>query len=153
MLDRRWIGRALPPLEVQVDRWRLRSFARAIGETDPLCTDDAAARAAGHRGIIAPPTFLFGLSYDMDDQTAFLREMGAEVQHILHGEQSFRYHEPVCAGDRLIIRAVIVDIYAKKGGLLEFIVRESAVTHEDGRKMADLREVLVLRHPAPAGAA
>lgn len=153
MLDRGWIGRALPPLEVEVDRWRLRAFARAIGETDPLFVDDAAARAAGHRGILVPPTFLFGLSYDMDDQTEFLRAMGADVRNILHGEQSFRYHEPICAGDRLTIRSTITDIYAKKGGLLEFIVRESAVTDRDGRDMAELREVLVLRHPAPAGAA
>ena len=153
MLDRGWIGRELPPLEVEVDRWRLRAFARAIGETGPLHVDDAAARAAGHRGIVAPPTFLFGLSYDMEDQTGFLREMGADVRHILHGEQSFRYHAPVCAGDRLTIRSTITDIYAKKGGLLEFIVRESAVTDGGGRRMADLREVLVLRHPAPTEAA
>lgn len=150
MLDRGWIGRELPPLVVEVDRWRLRSFARAIGETNPIYVEDAAARAAGYRGILAPPTFLFGLSYEMDDQTEFLRAMGADVRNILHGEQSFRYHESICAGDRLTIQSTIVDIYAKKGGQLEFIVRESKVSHADGRRMADLREVLVLRNPAPA---
>ena len=151
MLNRDYIGHELPPLEVDVDRWRLRGLARAIGETNPLFIDEAAARAAGYRGLLAPPTFLFGLSYDMEDQTAHLREMGADPKEILHGEQSFRYHEPVCAGDRLTIRSKIVDIYAKKGGALEFVVRESGVFDDRGRKVAELRETLVLRHATPVG--
>jgi acyl dehydratase len=151
MLSRSFIGYELPPLEVEVDRWRLRGFARAIGETNPLFVDVDAARAAGYRDLLAPPTFLFGLSYDMEDQTAHLREMGADPREILHGEQSFRYHEPICAGDRLTMRSRIVDIYAKKGGALEFIVRESGVFNDRGHKVAELRETLVLRHATPAG--
>lgn len=153
MLNRAYIGFELPPLEVEVDRWRLQGFVRAIGETNPLFVDEAAARTAGYRGLLAPPTFLFGLTYDMEDQTAHLREMGADPKEILHGEQSFRYHEPVCAGDRLTIRSKIVDIYAKKGGALEFVVRESNVVDERGRMVAELRETLVLRHEVPAGSA
>lgn len=41
MIDRRWIGHRLPPSELTIDRARLRFFAQAIGETDPVYTDVA----------------------------------------------------------------------------------------------------------------
>jgi acyl dehydratase len=148
MLNRDRIGWEWPTLHVQIDRWRIDQFVRAIGETNPVYLDDETARAAGFRAIPAPPTFLFCLSYDVPDQTFALRELGADLKGILHGEQSFRYHEPVCVGDRLAIRSRISDIYAKKGGALEFIVRDSTVDAEDGRRMAELHEVLVMRHAA-----
>jgi acyl dehydratase len=162
MLNRDRIGWEWPALHVQVDRWRIDQFMRAIGETNPVYLDDDAACAAGFRAIPAPPTFLFCLSYDVPDQTFALREIGADLKGILHGEQWFRYHEPICVGGRLTIRSRISDIYAKKGGALEFIVRESTVNAENGRCMAELREVLVMRHtsgaptsvaPTPAAAA
>ena len=146
MLNRDRIGWEWPTLHVQIDRWRIEQFVRAIGETNPIYLDDEAARAAGYRAIPAPPTFLFCVSYDVPDQTFALRELGADLKGILHGEQSFRYHEPVCVGDRLTIRSRISDIYAKKGGALEFMVRDSTVDAEDGRRMAELHEVLVMRH-------
>ncbi len=116
MLNQNRKGWEFPIIEVDVDRWRLCAFARAIGETNPVYLDTAAAQAAGFRDIPAPPTFLFGLSYDLPDQTMHLKVLGADLKGILHGEQSFRYHESICAGDRLIIRSKIVDLYAKKGG-------------------------------------
>ena len=45
-------------------RGRLRFFAKAIGETDPVYTDDAAARDAGYPDLPAPPTFLFAAELD-----------------------------------------------------------------------------------------
>ncbi len=40
-----------------MERGRLRMFAAAIGETDPIYTDVEAARAAGHPDLPVPPTF------------------------------------------------------------------------------------------------
>jgi len=36
----------------------IRRWCEAMGETNPIHTDDAAARAAGHPGIVAPPAML-----------------------------------------------------------------------------------------------
>lgn len=152
MLNRDRIGWEFPVLRLTVDRWRLQQFARAIGETNPVYFDDAAAQRAGLRGILMPPTFLFGMTYDLPDQQLALKVVGADLKGILHGEQSFRYHVPICAGDQLTIHSKIVDIFAKKGGALEFIARESKVHGADGTLLAELREVLVMRHAAGAAA-
>ena len=47
MIDHRHIGYASPPFTTPVERGRLKFFAKAIGETDPVYVDEAAAQAAG----------------------------------------------------------------------------------------------------------
>ena len=64
MIDKKWIGHALPPSEMALDRSRLRFFAKAIGETAPEYTDVQAAQSAGYADLPAPPTFLFGAELD-----------------------------------------------------------------------------------------
>ena len=49
MLDRKFIGYTSTPFTTDVERGRLRFFAKAIGEMDLIYTDDAAARRAGHQ--------------------------------------------------------------------------------------------------------
>jgi acyl dehydratase len=146
MIDRKFIGHELPPHTAQVEAGRLRLFAKAIGETDPLFTDEAAARTAGHRSLPALPTFVFCLDMDVPDPFGYLAEMGVPLQNILHGEQQFSYHAPIYAGDLLSFRSRIADIYAKKGGALEFIVKQTRVENQIGALVAELRAVVVVRN-------
>lgn len=146
MIDRKHIGRELPALSAEVEKGRLRQFARAIGETDPVYSDETAARAAGYRSLPAPPTFAFCLEMDQPQPFAVYQDMGIELARMLHGEQSFVYHRPVCAGDTLTFRARIADIYAKKNGALEFVVKQTAVDNQHGERVAELRSVIVVRN-------
>ncbi|HAD10632.1 MAG TPA: MaoC family dehydratase, partial [Porticoccaceae bacterium] len=54
-MDSALINQPYPPLTVDVELWQLKFFAKAVGETDPVYFDEAAARQAGHRSILAPP--------------------------------------------------------------------------------------------------
>lgn len=146
MIDTAWIGRELAPAELSIDRTRLRFFAKAIGETDPIYTDVAAARAAGYRDLPAPPTFLFAAEMDAGTIDRLLVDLAIPVSKLLHGEQGFTHHRPVCAGDHVTVRSRIADIYTKKNGSLEFVVKTSTVTDQNGVLVADLRSVLVCRH-------
>ena len=73
--------------------------------------------------------------------------MGIHVSQILHGEQHFTYHAPVHAGDRVTFRARISDIYSKKGGKLEFVVKDTEVSNQEQTPVATLRSVIVVRNP------
>lgn len=153
MIDTKWIGHRLPPAELAIDRARLRFFAKAIGETDPVYTDVTAARAAGYPDLPAPPTFLFAAELDSGAIDQLLVDVAIPVEKLLHGEQGFTWYGPVCAGDTVTVQSTITDIYAKKGGALEFVVKTSEVTNQTGQRVAELRSVLVCRHaptPAPA---
>jgi acyl dehydratase len=147
MIDRRHIGTALPPFTVDVEAGRLRFFAQATGQTDPVYTDVDAARAAGHPGLPVPPTFLFCLEMAAPNPAAVRELLGLDYSRILHGEQGFSYHRVAHAGDRLHFHQRITDIYDKKGGALEFIVRHTAVSNARGDAVAELRCVTVYRNP------
>lgn len=146
MIDRKFIGHEMKPSVLVVDATRLRFFAKAIGETDPVYFDENAAKAAGYAAIPAPPTFLFAGSMDSGAMFDLLDEMEVPLAKVLHGEQQFEYLAPVVAGDTVRITSRVSDIYDKKNGTLEFFVTESTATNQHGKDVARLRGVTVVRH-------
>jgi hypothetical protein len=147
MIDRSKVGLTMEPFTVTADPGRLRFFAQAIGETDPVFCDEATARAAGHPSLPLPPTFLFSMELDGPEPFGLVDRLGIDVGRMLHGEQSFTYHRVAHAGEPLTFTARIADIFDKKGGALTFVVRETAVSDARGAAVADLTTVLVVRNP------
>ncbi len=146
MIDKKWIGHELPPAVLPIERSRLQFFAKAIGETDPVYTDAAAARDAGYPDLPAPPTFLFAAELDSGASNQLLGDLQIPLSKLLHGEQSFDYHRPACVGDTVTVRSTISDIYDKKNGALEFVVKTSRATNQRDELVAELRTVIVCRH-------
>ncbi|CAG4889772.1 MaoC family dehydratase N-terminal domain-containing protein [Paraburkholderia saeva] len=145
MIDKKHIGKVIPAFRTVAEAGHLRFFAKATGETSPVYFDESAARDAGHPNLPLPPTFLFSLELEQPDRR-WRDEIGIQVARILHGEQSFTYHRMAYAGDVLLFECHIADIYDKKGGALDFVVRETRVTNQKGEHVADLRSVLVHRN-------
>lgn len=147
MIDPKHIGLELPTATFEVERGRLRFFAKATGETRPVYIDEQAAREAGYRDLPAPPTFLMGADLDSGAMTELLQRLEVPIERILHGEQCFTYHDVVCAGDVLTVDSRISDIYSKKGGALEFVVKDSELKNTQGKTVMNARSVLVVRNP------
>jgi hypothetical protein len=131
MLDRRHIGHRFEPFTVDVEPGRLRFFAQATGQ---------AATAQ------VPPTYLFCLEMDAPNPAAIRELLGMDYRRILHGEQGFTYHAMAHAGDRLTFEQRIEDIYDRKNGALEFVVRKTSVTNQRGEPVADMRCTTVYRN-------
>jgi acyl dehydratase len=129
-----------------IERTRLQFFAKAIGEDDPVYTDPEAARRAGYPDLPAPPTFLFAAELDSGALTQLLADLELPLAKLLHGEQGFTYHRPACVGDTVTVRSTITDIYSKKGGALEFVVKTSRATNQRDELVAELKTVMVCRH-------
>jgi len=146
MIDKKWIGHELPASLLPLERTRLQFFAKAIGETDLVYSDASAAQRAGYADIPAPPTFLFAAELDSGTTFQMLEDLKIPIAKLLHGEQNFTYHRTACAGDTVTVRSTISDIYDKKGGALEFVVRTSLATNQRDELVAELRSVLVCRH-------
>ena len=146
MIDTRFIGTALPSFSAEVEAGRLRFFAKAIGQKDPVYLDEAAARTAGFNAVPVPPTFLFCLEMEAPNPAALREMLDIDIGRVLHGEQQFVYHAPAYVGDRLTFAPKVADIYAKKAGALEFVVRETRVTNQHGELVAELRCVTVVRN-------
>lgn len=138
----------LPAFDVLVERGRLRAFARAIGETDPVFTELDAARAAGHPDLPVPPTFLFSLYLEAPDPWGFLDDLDVDLRGLLHGEQSFVYHRVLHAGDVVSVQPAIAEAYAKNA-------RMDFVRHHVGYRCGDepvgeSDSLLVIREVAAA---
>ena len=107
------IGQESDPVTFEVDKNSCRMFARAVGYSDPVFYDEAAARSAGYRSIPAPPGFL-GHPVIVPGQpnplaTAYFR-FDTPLKRRLNGGTDIEYLGDVCAGDVLTATAKLVDI-------------------------------------------
>jgi acyl dehydratase len=146
MFDRAMIGKEYPPFTLDVEKGRIRQFAQAIGDDNPVWSDEATAKAQGFQAIPAPPTFGFTLAMDAQQPFLVLGDMQIDKRKSMHGEQIFTYHAPILAGDTITGRQKIVDMYDKKGGALQFIVTETRLSNQRNEPVADLRTVIVVRN-------
>jgi N-terminal half of MaoC dehydratase len=147
-IDReRALKHRIAPMAFDVERGRLRFFAKTIGLTDPVYHDLDAARRAGHRDLPVPPTFLGNsLELELPNPLGWLAELGGDLTKTTHAEQAFIYHTMAYAGDSLMLHRRVVDVYTKKGGALEFVVKQTDVRRGD-ETLAEIRFVIALRHP------
>lgn len=143
------VGTSTPPVVATVERSRLRLFAKATGQDDPVYTEPDVARAQGHRDLPVPPTFLFGLELERPDPFAWIAELGIDLTTVLHGTQGFEYHAMAYAGDTLTAASSIIDVYSKKGGALDFIERRTEI-RRDGEVVATLLQTTVVRNRGAA---
>ena len=144
MVDTKWIGHRFPVMRWEVEKGRVRFFAKTIGETRAEYIDEEAARARGHPSLLTPPTMLFSGPLDHDDIQRLLHTLEIDMKNLLHGEQGFTYHLPVYAGDVLDFDTQITDITAKKGGALELVTRVTRITNQRGELVAEARNVLAV---------
>src|SRR5262245_50256927 len=114
MTDRSLIGRVLNGGSVEVEKGRLRFFAKATGQGDPVYIAESAARDAGHPTLPVPPTFFCCWNSDVADLHEMLGMLGLDLARILHGEQSFEYHRMAYARDTLTFETRVADVYEKK---------------------------------------
>jgi acyl dehydratase len=140
------VGRHYPPFTVAVERRWIRTFAEAIGDDDPLYRDVDVARAAGYADIPAPPTFAFTVAMEAAQPLAVIDDLGVDKTRTMHGEQGFRLHRPIVAGDILSGRQKVVDVFERKGGALTFVVTETELRDARERPVCDLRTVIVVRN-------
>ena len=143
-LNPEFIGRTYPagPSYV-VGREKIREFARAVGDSNPAYLDPEAARALGYADVIAPPTFAIVLSLDAANAALFDPELGLDYSRVVHGEQSFAYTRPICAGDELIVTTVIENIRSMAGN--DMITTKGIITTIDGEPVATATSMLVSR--------
>jgi acyl dehydratase len=124
------IGKTFPPATYAVGREKIREYARAVGETDPLYLDVEAARAAGHRDVVAPPMFAVVYSLPAVWPALFDEEVGIDFGRMVHGGQEFEWGPVVVAGDEITTTTSLRDASERRGN--GFFVFESVSVNERG---------------------
>ena len=143
MADKSLIGKSGRPFTMPIEWSKVREFARAIKDSNPVYFDpEAAKKECG--GIPIPPTFLMSSAFwqHPDSQPP----VNFDLRRVLHGEQEFEFFKPILVGDVLTGVSRLADTYEKeggRGGKMTFNVMETEYKNQKGEKVAIARSVII----------
>jgi acyl dehydratase len=143
-IDPAHLGRRYGPYVFHVGREHVRDFATVVGggvpghvfggnagEPHPLCSDEAAARAGPHGGIVAPPAFAATFAMEPFAKACVDPALALNVLRLVHGEQDLEFLAPIRPGDVLTTGGEITRIQER--GNLDFLEVTSTTTNQEGR--------------------
>lgn len=120
MVDKSIIGVESEPVSYEIEKGAIKKFAEAIGEDNPIYFKEEAAIEKGYPSLLAPITFPTTFR-------GYVAEWFSNLDNnkLLHGEQSYTYHQRLFAGDKINVTETVSDVYEKSGsnGTLTFIIR------------------------------
>jgi acyl dehydratase len=144
------VGTAYPPFTVRVEQGKIREFAEAIRDDNPLYRDEEFAKRSPFGAILAPPTLSRNFWWE---GTQGQEDLGYDPRYRVHGEQEFEYHQPVKAGDVLTGQVTIAQMYekpGKRGGKMTFAVLETTYKNARGEVVLIGRRTLIETEPPGA---
>ncbi len=126
----------------EVGREKIREFADAIGDPNPVYRDRRGRRALGHPDVIAPPTFPIVVSMRASAAAIFDPDLGLDYSRVVHGEQRFVFARPVRAGDRLVATLSIDSIRTVAGN--DILGTRTEIVTEAGEPVVTAHAVIVV---------
>ena len=126
-------GKTYEPHVYEVGREKIREYAYAVGEDNPIYFDRDAATDAGFRDVPAPPMFAVVYSAGSLGPAVLDPEVGIDLALMVHGGQEFVWGEPVCSGDAITTTTTVGDIYERDGK--GFYVFESMSLNHGGQEV------------------
>ena len=143
-INRDYLNRTFPPADpYEVSRVKIKDFADAIGDPNPVYRDRAAARAAGLPDVIAPPTFAIVISAAGSSAVIADPDLGLNYAMVVHGEQRFEYSRPIVAGDVVTAQATITDI--RDAGRNVMLTTRTEIRTVDGEHVCTAHSTIVER--------
>jgi acyl dehydratase len=88
-VDAAAVGKEYPPSSYEVGIEKIREYANAVGQTEPVHQDREAARAAGFRDAVAPPMCAVVYSSPALGPAILDPEVGINLAAMVHGGQEF----------------------------------------------------------------
>ncbi len=131
------------PDHYEVEREKVREFARAVQNNDAMFLEDEAAAELGYEGLPAPLTFISIFGYRA--QSAFFAHADIAIteEQIVQVDQVLKFLKPVQAGDTLYCD-VYVDSVRRAHGT-DIIVTKNIVSNEAGEVVQETYTTLAGR--------
>jgi acyl dehydratase len=151
MVDKNMLGMEFPGPTWDIEKGKIKEFANAIEDPNPIFRDEEAAKAAGLPGIPAPLTFLVTEIFHFDEKTP-RPDYKVDLRRILDGGTEYEYIKPVIAGDTITSSTKVTDIYEKKGrrgGTMTFLVAETTYKNQNDEVCVISRGTLIETSQAP----
>lgn len=121
----------------------IRRFATAVKNTHAMHYEVDVARAAGHKDLVAPPTFLVSIAQRAEALMVNDPEAAVDFSRVVHSDQRFTHHRAVVAGDELFAQATVTAVKELAGNRL--ITTQTVVTNADRAPVATITSTLLIR--------
>ncbi len=143
----RMLATQYEPATFEVEKSHITSFARSIGDDNPLWSDEASARKSRYAGLIAPPTFTRMIFNSLRPPGSEHYPLPGTVQ--LDGGSQWRYFEPIRPRDRITQFRKITDVYERRGsaGPLIFILGQCQYVNQFDETAVELSSVTIRHEP------
>jgi acyl dehydratase len=132
-VNRKAVGKTYEPALYAVGREKIKEYARAVGETNPLHLDVQSARAAGYADVVAPPMFAVVYSAPSVGPPIFDPEIELNFAMMVHGAQELEWGPLVVAGDEITTTTSVKDISERDGR--GYYVFESISVNQRGEQV------------------
>ncbi|MCU1690930.1 MAG: MaoC domain protein dehydratase [Frankiales bacterium] len=134
-----------------VERGKVREFARATFAQDPVHVDRDVAAARGHADVLATPTYVV-VSLHHRDQQAWVADLGLDIDRVVVGSVRWRYHRPLTVGDVVVGTRRVVRDERKTGsrGALRLLTLQTDFLDGEGQLVATQEDVVIERGQTPA---
>lgn len=133
MTDQRLVGRTYETQPFDVTEQSIRAYMHAVGDTrssDPL---------------EAPPTYAMVYGYDAYWQLWSDHEVAMDVARLVHGDQRFVFHRPVCPGDRIRTTGRLANVTVR--GEMELVTFEANARDDQGQPVSESTSLFIIRKP------
>ncbi|MEW6264075.1 MAG: MaoC family dehydratase N-terminal domain-containing protein [Thermodesulfobacteriota bacterium] len=151
MVKKEMSGARLLEFEFPVERGKIKEFAKAIGDPNPVYTDPEYARSQGFPDVLMPVTFPVTFAHHMPSDNFVLEmteKLGMNVASSVHGETELVFFRNVFAGETLKGEVRLGDIYekeGKRGGVMTFVEMEIRYFGQDGEPAVLCRNTFIDR--------
>lgn len=143
VIDSKFIGKEYPVTEYEIGREKMKEYAAAVGDMNPMYHDREAGKKSKYGDNIAPPNFAAVYNLMGCAQMFFDAELALNFAMLVHGEQDFEFVKPVMPGDVITTTGKIVDIAVK--GNNDVVKFEARSTNQDGELVTIGRATFVIR--------
>lgn len=126
----------------------IADYCAAVGETNPLYTDEAAATAGPYGGLTAPPAMLPSLSFGASGAGSTTPDPKVRFGNtVMFAGARLEAFAPMRPGDTITARFQIKDVFAKTGrsGTMLFVVHRTTYANQDGVEVAASERSMVHR--------
>ena len=136
------VGQDWLPQVYDIEKGMVISFARAVGDSNPLWQDEEYARKTGYSGIIAPPTLVLTLGFDQLRQT-----LASDSSFtVLHGSTELECYQPIRPGDAITLITKIANVRERQGkaGTTVFVSFDMSYKNQRQELVARCRQLAII---------
>lgn len=112
-VDTKFINREYKPITYVIGQEKIKEYALAVGDLNPLYINPEFAKKSKYGSVIAPPLFVVVYARDAMINLFSDGELNLNVARLVHGEQDFIFHQIVKANDAITTYPKIKTIYQK----------------------------------------